>query len=209
MRQSLFFIFLMSTLVSTAQPTKYEKDLTAAVTLFYQMSSKESYEIAFKKFELLSNANTTDWIPPYYASLIKVKMCLSKMGVEEQLADEGLYWMQRSKKIQVNDEVYCAESMAYTAKMSIHPMVRWLVYENKIKAPLELAKKINPKNPRIYILQANLEYKIPSLLGGGCKAALPIAKKAQKLLLEEGLPMDNMPHWGGQSIRDLLKACPI
>ena len=131
------------------------------------------------------------------------------MGNQDQLAEECLYWIARTKKIQINDEVYCAESMANTAKMSVHPTVRWFAYENKIKHPLELAKNINPKNPRIYILQANLAYRIPSLFGGGCKVALPLAKKAEKLLLEEGINTGNMPHWGVQSVRDLLKACPV
>ena len=209
MRQVLLYILLITTLTSSAQPSKYEKDLTTAVVSFYQMTTVESYELAFKRFELISNTNPNDWIPAYYASMIKIKMCLSKMGDQEQLADAGLYWIAKCKKIQLNDEVYCAESMAYTAKMSIRPTARWLLYENKIKAPLELAKKINPKNPRIYTLQANLVYRMPSLFGGGCKAALPLAKKAEKLLLEQGTPISNLPHWGGQAIRELLKACPL
>ena len=180
MRHTLLSIFLVTTLLGNAQPTKYEKDLATAVALFYQMSSAASYEAAFKRFEILSNTNTSDWLPPYYAAIVKVKMCLSKMGNQDQLAEEGLYWIARTKKIQINDEVYCAESMANTAKMSVHPTVRWFAYENKIKHPLELAKNINPKNPRIYILQANLAYRIPSLFGGGCKVALPLAKKAEK-----------------------------
>jgi len=209
MRQALLCIFLVTSLFCNAQPAKYEKDLATAISLFYQMSSAASYEAVFKKFETLSNTNPNDWLPPYYASIVKTKMCLSKMGNGDQLADEGLYWIERCKKIQVNDEVYCAESMANTAKMSVRPTVRWFSYENKIKHSLELAKKINPKNPRIYILQANLEYRIPGLFGGGCKTALPLAIKAEKFLLEEGVNRGNMPHWGVQSVRDLLKACPI
>ncbi len=209
MRHALLSILLVTTLFCKAQPTKYEKDLATAVGLFHQMSSPASYEASFQRFEILSNSNPSDWLPPYYAAIVKVKMCLSKMGNQDQLAEEGLYWVARAKKIQINDEVYCAESMANTAKMSIHPTTRWFSYESRIKHPLALAKNINPKNPRIYILQANLEYRMPGLFGGGCKNALPLAIKADKLLLAEGGNKGNLPHWGGQSVSELLKACPI
>ncbi|MEY3209115.1 MAG: hypothetical protein RL064_1146, partial [Bacteroidota bacterium] len=67
--------------------------------------------------------------------------------------------------------------------------------------------KINPNNPRIYVLESTISHHLPGLFGGGCKGALPIAKKAEKLLEEQGTHRGNLPRWGIKSIKDILKAC--
>ena len=56
------------------------------------------------------------------------------------------------------------------------------LYEDKIKNPLRLAKKINPKNPRIYLLEANIQQKLPFIFGGGCKSTKPLIQQAERLL---------------------------
>lgn len=209
MRFLLLTILLSIGVYAAAQDVNYEKELTDAVRYFNKIEKEEQFIIAFKKFERLSNQYTRDWLAPYYAAILKSKMCISKMGDVDLLADEALQWIEKCKMIQVNDEILCAESMANTAKMSVHPSFRWLKYEDRIKRPLQLAKKINPSNPRIYVLEANLEFKIPVLFGGGCKKALPIARKAEKLLLEQGIRANNLPYWGMQSIKALYVSCPF
>lgn len=209
MKYLLLFIFLSFSVHCIAQDMSYEKELSDAVRYFNKIDKEEQFEIAFKKFERLSNAHPKEWLAPYYAAILKSKMCISKMDNPDVLADEALYWIGKCKTIQVNDEILCAESMANTAKMSVHPSFRWLKYEDRIKHPLQLAKKINPSNPRIYVLEANLEFKMPGIFGGGCKKALSIARKAEKLLTEQGVRANNLPHWGMQSIQVLYKSCPL
>ena len=53
-----------------------------------------------------------------------------------ELANQSIDLIEKAKKIQVNDEILCVESLAYTAKMSVSPYTRWLRYEQKIKSPL-------------------------------------------------------------------------
>lgn len=203
----LFLILAMQFVYGVnGQAIKYELGLATAVEHFYKMQSKEEHEITFNKFEALSNAYPNEWLPAYYASIVKARMSLLKMGDRDLIADEAISWVARSKKNQVNDEVLCAESLANSAKMSISPMRRWFSYESRIKTPLTLAKKINPHNPRIYVLEATMQHHLPSLFGGGCKAAIPIAKKAEKLLEEQG-NRGNLPRWGIKSIKDILNAC--
>ena len=109
----------------------------------------------------------------------------------------------------MNDEIYCAESLAYTAKMSVNPALRWLSYEDKIKHPLRLAKKLNPKNPRIYLLEANIQQKLPFIFGGGCKSTIPLIQQAARFLNAQSLLTEVEPSWGSQSLMELKKACPF
>ena len=108
-----------------------------------------------------------------------------------------------------NDEVYCAESLAYTAKMSVNPLIRWLTYEGKIKKALNYAKKLNPNNPRVYVLEANIQQKIPYIFGGGCNSVKPLIQKAELCYNTQAKPNSLQPYWGFQSLVQLKKACPF
>ncbi len=204
----VLFILLMQLPVQ-GQVTPPAKTLESAVSQFNQLSKTASYQQVYAQFEQLYMADKTNWLIPYYASLVKARMCLLKMGDRDQQANAALLWIARAKSVQINDEIYCAESMANTAKMSVNPALRWLSYEDKIKTPLELAKKINPNNPRVYLLEANIQYKLPTLFGGGCKASKSLIQKAERCLSQQSIATPVSPSWGLQSLVDLKKACPF
>ncbi len=209
MRYTLIIFLFLSTIHLTAQNMGTDKALDLAVAQFNQLSSSAAYQSVYIQFEKLYNADKKNWLIPYYASILKSRMCLMKMGDRDQLANDAIVWISRAKSITNNDEIYCAESLANTAKMSVNPTMRWLLYEDKIKTPLQLAKKVNANNPRIYLLEANIQRKLPVLFGGGCKAAIPMAKKAEQLLHTQVLQNINMPGWGNQSLVEFKSACPF
>ncbi|MBP5999792.1 MAG: hypothetical protein KA534_05000 [Sediminibacterium sp.] len=192
-----------------AQVSNQTKSLDAAVMQFNQLGKTDAYQQVYTQFEQLYALDKTNWLIPYYASILNARMCLLKLGDRDALANASLLWAARAKMIEINDEIYCAESMANTAKMSVNPTMRWLMYEDKIKKPLQLAKKINPRNPRVYLLEANIQRKLPVLFGGGCKAAIPIAKKAEQYLHGQVNQSNNMPGWGRQSLVEFKTACPF
>lgn len=203
----VLFVLLLQLPVK-AQMTSQSKALESAVMQFNQLGKTPSYHHVYVQFEQLYAVDKTNWLIPYYASILNARMCLLKMGDREQLANAALLWISRAKLIEVNDEIYCAESMANTAKMSINPALRWLSYEDKIKKPLQMAKKINPSNPRVYLLEANIQRKLPVLFGGGCKQAIPIAKKAEQFLNNQTSSDKLLPGWGRQSLIEFKTACP-
>jgi len=109
----------------------------------------------------------------------------------------------------VNDEILCVESLAYTAKMSVSPYTRWLRYERKIKSPLIAAKKINKENPRVYALEASLQYHMPVVFGGGCAKSYAIALIASEKLNAQAKwnTQYYMPHWGINVIQEIMDKC--
>ena len=168
-----------------------------------------NYQELYIQFEQLYTVNKTNWLIPYYAGMTRSIMCLLKMGDKDALANDALLWVGRAKSIMANDEVYCAESLAYTAKMSVNPLLRWLTYEGKIKKALNLAKKLNPNNPRAYVLEANIQQKIPYIFGGGCNSVKPLIEKAELCFNTQTKSNSVQPSWGFQSLVQLKKACPF
>jgi hypothetical protein len=179
--------------------------LDNAIVQFDDLSDKQSCMRLDKVFDQLASANPTNWVPYYYGCLVKIKLAMYKEKNAEYYADKAIEAILKAKQLQANDEVLCVESLAYTTKMSLNPAWRWFSYEHKIKNPLAAAKKINSNNPRIYVLESMLYYKLPSVLGGSCKTALPLAQKAIALLKQQGA--HQKPHWGMNSAQEVIKGC--
>ena len=210
MRSYLFILFFSICFLKVqAQSNSYSKNLEAAVELFDKSQTKESYELVFSKMEELSKQAPGEWLPAYYASLIKARMALKKMGTADALADQAIQWLNATKSKHNSDEVLCLESLVYSAKMSISPVFRWKAYEARINKPLEQAMVLNKNNPRAYILKANILSKMPALFGGGCKDAMPLIQKAKLILDAQKEEFTTMPHWGRPLLAELVKACAI
>ena len=209
--RSFFYILFFSIcfLKLQAQANSTNKTLETAVMQFNQGNKNLNYQELFVQFEQLYTVNKTNWLIPYYAGMTRSIMCLLKMGDKDALANDALLWVGRAKSIMANDEVYCAESLAYTAKMSVNPLLRWLTYEGKIKKALNLAKKLNPNNPRAYVLEANIQQKIPYIFGGGCNSVKPLIEKAELCFNTQTKSNSLQPSWGFQSLVQLKKACPF
>ena len=207
MRNLVVLFVLLLQLPLQAQSPNHSKALESAVMQFHQTNSPSSYTQLYLQFEQLYSVDKTNWLIPYYAGMTKALMCLLKLGERDALANDALLWITRAKSIAVNDEIYCAESLAYTAKLSVNPALRWFTYEGKIKNALSMAKKLNPNNPRAYILEANIQHKLPYLFGGGCKSAKPLIQKAEWCLNNQTKVNSIEPSWGIQSLVKLKKAC--
>jgi hypothetical protein len=204
----VLFVLLLQLPLQAQSPNQF-KVLESAVMQFNQANNPNSYKQLYLQFEQLYSVDKTNWLIPYYAGMTKSIMCLLKMGDRDALANDALLWVARAKAIEVNDEIYCAESLAYTAKMSVNPALRWFTYEGKIKNTLSLAKKLNPSNPRAYILEANIQQKLPFIFGGGCKSAKPLIQKAELFISNQNKANSIEPSWGIQSLVKLKKACPF
>lgn len=210
MRSYLFILFFSICFLKVqAQISTANKTLETAVMQFNQANKNLDYQELYLQFEQLYAVNKTNWLIPYYAGMTRSIMCLLKMGNKDALANDALLWVGRAKSIMANDEVYCAESLAYTAKMSVNPLLRWLTYEGKIKKSLSLAKKLNPNNPRAYVLEANIQQKIPYIFGGGCNSVKPLIEKAELCFNTQTKSNSVQPSWGFKSLVQLKKACPF
>ena len=210
MRSYLFILFFSICFLKVqAQSNSTNKTLETAVMQFNQANKSLNYQELYVQFEQLYTVNKTNWLIPYYAGMTRSIMCLLKMGDKDALANDALLWVGRAKSIMANDEVYCAESLAYTAKMSVNPTLRWFSYEGKIKNALSFAKKLNPNNPRAYVLEANIQQKIPFIFGGGCKSVKPLIQKAELCFNTQNKSNSVEPSWGHQSLVQLKKACPF
>ena len=209
MRYFILLLFLGYFVPLKSQSVQFATDMTSVVKLFDASTTAKDYQFVLFKLDSFAKTYANEWLPLYYISLVKTRMSMMKLGDADELANQSLQYIDKAKKIQVNDEILCAESLAYTAKMSVSPYTRWLKYEHKIKAPLAAAKKLNKENPRVYALEASLQYHMPILFGGGCANAYTIALvAAEKLATQNKFSVTfYMPHWGINVIKEITDNC--
>jgi len=110
MKNLLVLFVLLLQLPLQAQSPNQSKVLESAVMQFNQANNPNSYKQLYLQFEQLYSVDKTNWLIPYYAGMTKSIMCLLKMGDRDALANDALLWVARAKAIEVNDEIYCAES---------------------------------------------------------------------------------------------------
>ena len=208
MRLYITILFVVINSVLFAQKTGYNASLANAVASFNSSNNKTDYTNLIQDLEKLDASNPKDWLPSYYLALIHVRISISNSKEAEMHADKALYWAKKSMGLSVNDETYCIYSMAHIAKMAVNPLMRFVKYQSLIYDNLNKAKKINPNNPRVYILEAKLQMNLPRIFGGGCKQAKPLIIKA-KQLLESQASQTVLPTWGHMSLNELKEGCPI
>jgi predicted Zn-dependent protease len=206
MRLIVFILLFSMHCVGTAQNSSTSLfDLDKAIAQFDALQDKGACIKLDQTFTQLSSSHPNNWLPFYYSALVKIKLSMYKDKDAETYADQAIAAILKAKQLQLNDEVLCVESLAYSTKMSLRPVLRWFSYEQKIKQPLSEAKKLNSNNPRVYVLEAMLYHKLPSILGGSCETALPLAKKAIQFLRQQN--NTQKPHWGMHSAMEVVKGC--
>jgi hypothetical protein len=209
MRYTLVFLFMVAT-TTYAQNASVKTELINAVAQFNMTGDNFENTNLASVFEKLAQSTQTqkDWVSSYYLSLIYARLSAKNKRFADENADKAIYWAKKSIEIEENDENQCALSMAYTMKMAVNPFIRWVSYEKNIYEPLNKAKKLNPSNPRIYILEGSLSLNLPKLFGGGCSKAKPILLKA-KQLLDKQTPQQVLPTWGKNHLEKLRVSCPF
>jgi hypothetical protein len=209
MRYTLVFLFMVAT-TTYAQNASVKTELINAVAQFNMTGDNFENTNLASVFEKLSQSTQAqkDWVSSYYLSLIYARLSAKNKRFADENADKAIYWAKKSIEIEENDENQCALSMAYTMKMAVNPFIRWVSYEKNIYEPLNKAKKLNPVNPRIYIMEGSLSLNLPKLFGGGCSKAKPILSKA-KQLLDKQTPQQVLPTWGKNHLEKLRVSCPF
>jgi hypothetical protein len=206
----LLLFFQCSSVALFAQNSTVKQALIKAVAQFNVTGDNFENSNLVTVFEQLAQNNESqkDWVPAYYLSLIYARLSVKNKNAANENADKAIFWAKKSISIDENDENNCVLSMAYTMKMAVNPFLRWVSYKEKIYNPLDKAKKLNPLNPRIYILEGSLALNLPKIFGGGCDKAKPILVKAKQLLEKQSL-QTLLPSWGKQHLENLKTTCPF
>lgn len=190
--KKLCMMFAMSLLAiaSFAQNEKYLQVMEQKLSGFDTVRNSESLQELANTFERIGEVEKTQWLPFYYAALSNVNLgynyvfAAGPMGGNadkaDPLADKAELLLNKAEALSKdNSEIYVVRKMIASLRMMGDLMNRYMIYGPVAADALLMAKKLNPENPRVYMLEGIDQFNTPEQFGG--------SKDEAKRLLEEAV----------------------
>jgi len=167
-------------------------------------------------FERIGDAEKTQWLPYYYAALANVNagnqvMSASGMNLSnisdktDPLADKAEEMLNKAEALSKdNSEIFVVKKMIATLRLMGDPMNRYMTYGPEGAQALETAKKLNPDNPRIYVLEGMDKFYTPEQYGGSKEEAKKLFETALQKYASFKLESNIHPNWGKNLVDGLM-----
>lgn len=212
------FLFLTASffmMAAFAQSDKYMKAMQDKVSALDTTRNTDALKDLSASFERIGDAEKTQWLPYYYAALAQINsgysisMASGKMGgmadKTDPICDKAEQLLSKAEALtKDNSEIYVVKKMIATLRMTADPMNRYMQYGPQAQQALDMAKKLNPENPRVYLLEGEDKFFTPEQFGG--------SKTEAKKLFEEAMqkydtfkPASSIdPNWGRNTTQYFL-----
>ncbi len=198
-----------------AQSEKFVKAMEPKIIAIDTTHSTEGLLDLANSFERIADAEKTQWTPYYYSSLAHVNAGLM-MGTASGLtggiadktdpeADKAEALINKAEALSKdNSEIWVIKKQIATLRMMGDPMTRYMVYGPAAAEALATAKKLNPENPRVYLLEGEDKFYTPEAYGGSKSEAKELFQEALKKF-ETFKPENSVyPSWGMGQVRYFL-----
>jgi hypothetical protein len=204
----LFVLFVTGTVF--AQSEKFTKAMTTTIALIDSAKTADDMLAASAAFERIGDAEKSQWLPYYYASLTQILYGFQKNDASsnDAIANKAEQLVTKADALQANNsEVSCLKSMIATLRLMVNPQARWQQYGPISQQELDKAKAQDAANPRPYYLQGQGLRYTPEQFGGGCSTAKPVLEEALKKY-ETFKPVSSLyPNWGKKQTEQLIAGC--
>ncbi|AVI49659.1 hypothetical protein C5O00_00165 [Pukyongia salina] len=203
MKKILFILFTMVTVSSFAQ-SKYQQGMEKAFELW---KSDKSWEAA-NLFERIAQAETENWLPPFYAAQINVFNSFGEKDKEKMKAqiEKARNFLNDAKALTENNpEVLVLEAQILTA---------WVVYDGqqygmklspKIAELYKKAFEIAPENPRVVLGKAQWDIGTAKFFNQPTDMYCDDIRKAIELFAAEEPAGEYYPQGGGEYAEQVLQ----
>lgn len=189
-----------------AQSDKYVKAMEALVPSIDTTMNRDELTSLANSFERIASAEKSQWLPYYYAALAYVRAGYTyamdgsfgdKSSDIDPVADKAEQLLNKADELNRNNtEVWVVKKMLASLRMMANPMVRYMEFGAKATAALEMAKKLNGENPRIYLLEGQDLFFTPEQFGGDKEEAKKRFEKAVSKFSTYKPESSIHPNWG-------------
>jgi hypothetical protein len=214
-KTTLLLLAAVITSAVFAQSDKYIKAMEPKVAAIDTAHTPDGLQELANSFERIADAEKTEWTAYYYAALAhadKGLMIASTNGTAGGLAaktdpeaDKAEELLNKAEALtKDNSEIEIVKKQIATLRLMADPMNRYMVYGPAAQKALEAAKKLNPENPRIYLLEGQDKFYTPEQYGGSKEEAKKLFAQAQAKF-EAFKPENSItPNWGRGQLQYML-----
>ena len=90
------------------------------------------------------------------------------------------------------------------ARIAVSPSFRWMKYGSRIDKALNVARKLNPENPRVALLDGQSIFYTPEMFGGGKAKSKPVLEKSIQQFAKFKPASIIHPNWGVMTAKWML-----
>ncbi len=210
MKRLLYLSFVLITgLQVNAQTAKYVSAMESKISDMDTTRTSSAWQELGNGFERIAEAEKTQWLPYYYAAVSNVMMGYmlgsGNSTQIDQIADKAETMINKAEVIEKeNSEIYCVKKMIATLRLMADQMTRFQTYGPIAAEALSKAKALDPKNPRVYMLEGQDKFYTPEQFGGSKAEAKVLFEESLKLF-EASKPKSSIyPHWGAGQVKYFL-----
>jgi hypothetical protein len=198
---------LMKMSILFAQNPNYIKAMEGLVTEIQTAQFGTPLQPLANKMERIAATEKAEWLPNYWVAYCSTIDSYSEQdaGKKDQLLDKAdTYLASVDKLVKDNDEVEVLRANLASARMAVNPQDRWMKYGGMVQKALGTAKKLNPENPRITLLEGQGIFFTPENFGGGKAKAKPVLEKSIEQFAKFKPISTIHPNWGQPTAQWML-----
>lgn len=211
----LSFVLCVCISAVFAQSEKYKTAMNEKIAVIDTLRDVITLKDLSASFERIGDAEKTQWLPYYYSALalanagnfiyVANQSNPGELKNLDALADKADQMIAKAEALSKdNSEIYTVKKMIASMRMMVDPMSRYMTYGAKAQEALETAKKLNPENPRIYLLLGEDKFFTPEQFGGSKAEAKKLFEEALKKY-ESFKPASSLdPNWGKTTVQYFL-----
>ena len=193
-----------------ALPAGYAELLAATIQDVLNAEGQVQRQAAVSKLERAAAASPADWLPCYYQAYGCAMLCFNSHEegeAKDKYLDRAEAALAQARRRNGDpSELLVLQAYIYQARLTISPMFRSVKYMGLMGEVLEQARKVNPANPRIYLVQGTNVYYLPKMMGGGPEAAQGLFAEAKRRYVAFRPSSPLAPAWGEAQVDSRLKA---
>ena len=190
-KATILLAMIMTACFSYAQmPDKFVKAMEKIVPAVDTTTNPGSLLELANAFERIADAEKDQWLAYYYAALCNVNAGLM-MGTgdimagnpdkTDPIADKAEKLLDKAEMMMKdNSEIFIVKKMIASLRMMGDAMNRYMTYGPIAEQALATAKKLNPGNPRVYMLEGQDKFYTPEQFGGSKTEARALFETALK-----------------------------
>jgi hypothetical protein len=204
----LFFIFISFS--GNAGNNDYSRNMLHAKTMTDTATIENTLVTAANYFERIALMNPDKWLPYYYAAY-----CYTRISHMNKTDEKRDYWVDKAqaeidKAYELdakNSEIMVMKGFILQARMDISPMIQGFKYNSETMEYFDMARELNPDNPRSYLWKGVNLYHTPEMFGGGKEKAYSLIKTAIEKY-NANSPKDTLaPDWGYKYALEMIEKC--
>ena len=180
----------------------YTEAMSEGMKMLKEAQGSQDFLAVANKFERISEAENEKWHPAYHASYAMT--IVAAMEQDPSKKDENLdaaqALIEKAAALDHNEsEVLALQGFIYMIRIGVDPASRGQQYSGMSAASLQKAKAIDPENPRVLYMLAQLSFGTAQFFGSDTSEACGLNEQAlEKFNAMEEIESEDpfAPSWG-------------